>query len=169
MPELEHEFDDELKSKTEIKQEMHKMQDFALSIVKMSKHQRSKLPLSEEVQEALVLADKIQGKHEALRRHVRFMAKVFVEKGIEDIVQAIEVMQNKHQQIDLKNQRLEQLAVSLIEQGNNEIEALLSEQPTMERQKLRQLVRQAAKEHKVQKPAKYHQELIKYIKTHQAD
>ena len=32
---------DELKSKTEIKKEMHQLQDFAQSLVEMSKHQRS--------------------------------------------------------------------------------------------------------------------------------
>ena len=44
---------EELKSKTEIKKEMHQLQDFAQSIIEMSKHQRSLIPLSEELKDAM--------------------------------------------------------------------------------------------------------------------
>lgn len=160
------ELDEDLKSKSEIKREMHRLQDFGQKIVEMSKHQRSRLPLTDELKDAMVLADKILNKHEALRRHIRHIAKILSETDLEPINQALDVMANKHQQESVKHTKLESLRDELIEGGNETIESLLAENPAMERQKLRQLVRQASKEAKAEKPAKYCKELFNYLKSH---
>ena len=118
------ELEEELLSKSEIKREMHRLQDFGLGLVKMSKHQRSRLPLTDELKNAMVLADKITNKHEALRRHVRHIAKILAETDLEPIKQAMDVMANKHQQESVKFEKLEQLRDELIAQGNDEIESL---------------------------------------------
>ena len=57
--ESSEEMEEELKSKSEVKREMHQLQDFAQSLIEMSKHQRSRLPLSEDIKDAMILADKI--------------------------------------------------------------------------------------------------------------
>ncbi len=161
---LSSELEQELKSKTEIKKEMHQLQDFAQSIVEMSKHQRSRLPLSEDLKDAMIVADKIRNKHEALRRHIRHIAKILLETDLDPIYQAIDVMANKHQQETAKFVRLESLRDELIEQGNEAIEALLAEFENMERQKLKQLVRNAAKEKKAEKLGKHYKNLFAYLK-----
>lgn len=158
--------EEELKSKSEIKREMHQLQDFAQNIVNMSKHQRSKLPLTDDLKYAMEVADKIANKHEALRRHIRHIAKILLETDLDPINQALDVMANKHQQESSKHTKLEELRENLMTQGNELIEKLLSDNAGMERQKLRQLVRQASKEHKAEKPAKYSAELFQYLKTH---
>jgi len=166
MPESAPEFDEELKSKSEIKREMHKLQDFAMQLVKLSKHQRSKIPFSESFKHELLLADKIKGKHEALRRHIRHIAKVLSEMDLGPINQALDVMANKHQQETAKFVHLENLRDQLIAQGNDLVEELLAKYDNMDRQKLRQLVRQAAKEKKLEKVGKYHRDLFAYLKEH---
>ncbi|GAA6203958.1 MULTISPECIES: ribosome biogenesis factor YjgA [Thalassotalea] len=166
MPDSAAEFDEELKSKSEIKREMHQMQDFALKLVKLSKHQRSKIPFTEEFKQELILADKIQNKHEALRRHVRHMAKVLCEMDLEPINQALDVMANKHQQETAKFVHLESLRDQLMDGDNSFIEETLNQHETMERQKLRQLIRQAAKEKKLEKPGKGFRDLFTYLKEH---
>lgn len=166
MPESAPEFDDELKSKSEIKREMHQMQDFALKLVKLSKHQRSKIPFPDDFMHELTLADKIQNKHEALRRHIRHMAKVLCEMDLDPIHQALDVMANKHQQETAKFVQLESLRDQLIEGGNDFIETLLSQHETMERQKFRQLIRQASKEKKLEKLGKGYRDLFAYLKEH---
>ncbi len=160
------ELEEELLSKSEIKREMHRLQDFGLVIVKMSKHQRSKLPLTDELKASMVLADKIANKHEALRRHVRHIAKILAETDLEPIKQAMDVMANKHQQESAKFDKLEKIHDELITQGNDNIEDLLAQCETMERQKLRQLVRQAKKEHKEEKVGKHYRDLFAYLKEH---
>jgi len=161
---LSQEMDDELKSKSEIKREMHKLQDFAQRIIEMSKHQRSLLPLSEDLKDAMIVADKIKNKHEALRRHIRHTAKILLETDLEPIHQALDVMANKHQQSTAKFVRLEALRDELIEQGNDAVEALLTEFTKLERQKLKQLVRLAAKEKKAEKLGKHYKNLFTYLK-----
>ncbi len=161
---LTSETEQELKSKTEIKKEMHQLQDFGQMLVEMSKHQRSRLPLSEELKHAMVVADKIRNKHEALRRHIRHIAKILVETDMAPIHHAIDVMNNKHQQETAKFIRLEKLRDELIEQGNPAVEALLTEFEHMERQKLKQLVRHAVKEKKAEKLGKHYRNLFTYLK-----
>lgn len=158
------ELDEDLKSKSEIKREMHQLQEFALQLVKMSKHQRSRLPLTENLLEAMVVAGKIQNKHEALSRHIRYIAKILSETDLAPIYQAMDVMANKHQQETAKFVRLEQLRDELIDQGADAIETLLAEYPGLERQKLRQLVRHAAKEKAAEKIGKHYKNLFSYLK-----
>lgn len=171
MPQSANDIDDltpemaeELKSKTEIKKEMHQLQDFAQSLVEMSKHQRSLIPLTDDLKDAMVVADKIRNKHEALRRHIRHIAKILVETDLAPIHQAIDVMANKHQQSTAKFERLENLREQLVEQGNDAVEALLLEFEQMDRQKLKQLVRNAAKEKKAEKLGKHYKNLFIYLK-----
>lgn len=161
---LTPEMEEELKSKTEIKKEMHQLQDFAQSLVEMSKHQRSLISLTDELKDAMVVADKIRNKHEALRRHIRHIAKILLETDLAPIHQAIDVMANKHQQSTAKFERLENLREQLIEQGNDAVEALLLEFEQMDRQKLKQLVRNAAKEKKAEKLGKHYKNLFTYLK-----
>ncbi len=171
MPQSERDIDqldEELKSKSEIKREMLQLQDFANKLIKLSKHQRSKIPFNEQLQADLVLADKIHNKHEALRRHVRHMAKVLSETDLTDIHQALDVMANKHQQESSKFIKLEQLKNKLITEGATQVETLLATYESMERQKLRQLVRQAEQEIKAEKIGKYNRNLLNYLKQHMA-
>lgn len=160
------ELDEELKSKSEVKREMIQLQIFGQSLIDLSKHQRSKIPFTEEIKDALILADKIKNKHEALRRHVRHLARILSESDLEPIKHALDVMANKHQQETAKFVKLEKMRDDAIEQGNDFVEALLTEHESMERQKLRQLVRQAAKEKKIEKLGKYYKELFDYLKLH---
>jgi len=170
MPQSANDIDDltpemeELKSKTEIKKEMHQLQDFAQSLVEMSKHQRSLISLTDDLKDAMIVADKIRNKHEALRRHIRHIAKILLETDLKPIHKAIEVMENKHQQSTAKFLRLEDLRDQLIEQGNDAVEDTLIEFDKMERQKLKQLVRHAAKEKKAEKLGKHYKNLFAYLK-----
>ncbi|MFD2165008.1 ribosome biogenesis factor YjgA [Thalassotalea euphylliae] len=169
MHHLDHdidEFDEDYKSKTDVKREMHELQEFALNMIRLPKVKRKKLPLNEELQDAMVLADKIINKPEPLRRHCRFIAKILLETGTEEIQKSLDAMANKHQQQTMQQEKFELLREKLIDEGADAIEALLAECDSMERQKLRQLVRQAAKEKKSEKPAKGYRDLLAYIKEH---
>jgi ribosome-associated protein len=169
MPESSNEIDDldeELKSKSEVKREMIQLQIFGQKLIDLSKHQRSKIPFTEDIKDALILADKINNKHEALRRHVRHLARMLSETDLDPIKHALDVMANKHQQETAKFIKLEKMRDNTIDQGSDAIEALLTEYPSMERQKLRQIVRQASKEKKAEKVGKYYKELFEYLKFH---
>ena len=156
--------EEELKSKTQIKNEMLALQALGRKIVELSKSQRARLPLDENMLTALALADKIKGKHDALNRHVQHIGKILREADIEGIHKVLDILANKHQQETMKFHHLEELRDKLIAGNNDDVEALLSKCPNMERQKLKQLIRQAAKEVKAQKLSTNYRDLFKYIR-----
>lgn len=158
------EFDEEYKSKTEMKHEMHQFHDFAQKLVDFTKHQRSKLPLNDELLSAMALADKIKNKHEALRRHVRYVGKLLSTMDLEPINKALDLMANKHQQETIKFNKLELLRDDLLINGHDAVESLIAKHPSIDRQKLRQLVRNASKEKLAEKPGKSYRDLFQYLK-----
>ena len=153
-------------SKTELKNDMKDMQRLGTELCSLNKQQREKLPLNEEIQAALVIADKIRGKHDAYNRNIQFIAKQLFASNHEDVQTELDKLNNKHSIELIRNTRLEEIRDDLIAIGNEKIEELLELHEGFERQRMRQLVRQAAKEVKAEKPSKSFKELFKYLKQH---
>ena len=59
---------------------------------------------------------------------------------------------------------IEVLRDEILREGNSKIESTIADYPQLERQKLRQLVRQANKQQTENKPAKASRELFQYLK-----
>ncbi|NOU53061.1 DUF615 domain-containing protein [Pseudoalteromonas sp. JBTF-M23] len=152
-------------SKSELKRDAQQYQQLAQDLASMPKKQRDKLPLTGDLLDAMVVADKIRQKSEAYRRHINYITKTLrLTENVEEIEAAIAVMLNKNNQADVLLNKVELLRNELIEQGDSKINDLLEQYPTLERQKMRQLVRQASKEFKAEKPAKGYKELFQYLK-----
>jgi ribosome-associated protein len=145
------EFAEEEISKSQIKREAEALKVIGRQLVELSNKQLAKIPGSAPLFEAIAVAHKIKSKHEALRRQIQYIGKVLRSEDIDAITAALDKLHNKHQQLTHASQRLEQLRDELIEQGDPKINELLAEFPQLERQKLRQLVRQANKEKKTGK------------------
>ena len=156
--------EEEFVSKTQIKQEMFVLQALGRKLVALSKSQRARLPLDDDMRDALILADKIKNKHEAAKRHMQYIGKTLREADLDGIYKELDVMANKHQQEAIKHTRLEELRDKLIAGNNDDAENVLQESEKLERQKLKQLIRQAAKEVKAEKPAKSYRDLFQYLK-----
>lgn len=152
-------------SKTDIKKEAKELQDFARQLLKLSKSQRKELTASDELQAAFILADKISNKPDALRRHVQFMTKLLRDEELETLRLEHQKLTTPQQTSDKEMKQLENWRDKLIQMGDEAINQLLAEAPTLERQKLRQLTRQAKKELDKEKPGKSYKELFQYIKN----
>ncbi|WP_371188029.1 ribosome biogenesis factor YjgA [Thalassotalea maritima] len=153
-------------SRAELKRDMKDLQKLAEEICHLSVKQRSKLPLNDEIAEALVVADKIKGKHDAFHRNVQFIAKQLASIDADAVRLELDIMQNKHGIEDHKNNFYDQLRDDVLNADNDTIEQLIHDNEGLERQRFRQLIRQASKELKQQKPAKSYKELFKYLKQH---
>lgn len=152
-------------SKSELKRDAQQYQQLAIDLAAMSNKQRDKLPLSDDLVEAMVVADKIRAKSEAYRRHINYISKTLrLTDNVADIEAAIELMLNKNNQADVLLNKIESTRTELINNGDSLINNLLEQYPSLERQKLRQLVRQATKEAKAEKPAKGYKDLFQYLK-----
>ena len=151
-------------SKSQIKREAEALKIIGRDLVALSKKQLAQIPMSELLIHGISVAHKISGKHEALRRQIQYIGKVLRNEDIDAIRTAIDKLNNKHQQLTHASQRLEKLRDDVIEQGDTKINELLEKHPALDRQKLRQLVRQANKEKKAEKPAKASKDLFAYLK-----
>ncbi|MGO2012247.1 MAG: ribosome biogenesis factor YjgA [Pseudoalteromonas sp.] len=152
-------------SKSELKRDAQELHQLGSDIAKMGKKQRERLPLNDDLQEAMVVADKISNKSDAYRRHLNYIAKTLrTVENIDEIKALIDIMLNKNNQAEVIIKKIEQLRSDLIEQGDDLINQTIEQYPTLERQKMRQLVRNAAKEVKAEKPARGYRELFQYLK-----
>jgi ribosome-associated protein len=156
--------DEEEISKSQIKREAEALKIIGRELVGLSKKQLPQIPGSELLFHAIAVAHKISDKNEALRRQIQYIGKVLRNEDCDAIRAAIDKLNNKHQQLTHATERLEKLRDDLITEGDSKINALLEDFPSLERQKLRQLVRQANKEQKTEKPAKAAKELFAYLK-----
>ncbi|MFM2486701.1 ribosome biogenesis factor YjgA [Celerinatantimonas yamalensis] len=157
--------DDEWISKSELKREAQQLQRLGKKICDLRPAFLATIPLSEPMQEAVALAKRLTGKREALRRHMNYVGKLMRNEDIAAIEQAMEKITNRHLYANQRQHQLEQLRDELINapQSDDVINALLDNQPQLERQKLRQLIRQAKFEQSKQKAPKSARELFRYL------
>ena len=155
--------DDEI-SKSQIKREAEALKLVGRQLVELGKKQLAQIPGSESLFHAISVAHKIQNKNEALRRQIQYIGKVLRNEDVVAINATLDKLNNKHQQLTHASIKLEKVRDELIELGDPKINELLETFPALERQKIRQLVRQANKEKKLEKPAKAAKELFAYLK-----
>ncbi len=152
-------------SKSELKRDAQEIHELGAAIALLGKKQQAKLPLNDDLVEAMVVADKIDKKNEAYRRHLNYIAKTLRQSdNLEDIQAAFDLITNKNNKADVAIHGIEHTRTELIEQGDKKINELVAEYANFERQRLRQLTRQAKKELDKQKPGKSHKELFQYLK-----
>jgi ribosome-associated protein len=157
--------DENYVSKAELKKEVKELQAFAEQLVNLGKSQKKRLSASDELQAAFILADKISNKPDALRRHMQFITKQLKDEDLDKLRAEYERIMSPNIVTDKIMRKLEKVRDNLLNNGDEAINQLIELHPTIERQKLRQLVRQAKKEVEKEKPGKNYKELFQYIKT----
>jgi ribosome-associated protein len=86
--------DDYIKSKTQVKREMHALQDLGEKLVEMNEKQLAGIPVDETMLDAIHLARKLPRK-EARRRQLQFIGKLMREGNHEEIQAAVDKLQNR--------------------------------------------------------------------------
>ena len=155
--------EEEGKSKSQVKREMHELQKLGEELVALSAAARAKLPLDDELQDALQLADKLGSKREALRRHIQFIGRLMRTRDIEPIEQALAVIRNTNQAATRQFHKVEHWRDKLLA-DNDAVTEFIAAYPEVDVQQLRQLIRNAKKEQEKQQPQKYFRELFQLIK-----
>lgn len=159
-----HDDESEYKSKTQIKQEMLALQKLGQELVNLGEAALKKMPMDDELEDAVMLARRINRKKDGFRRQLQFIGKLLRTRDVEPIEIALNELRNTHQRANQQFHKLEKTRDDLIARGDDAINELLGENPDLDRQKLRQLVRQANKEKQQNKPPKASREIFQYIK-----
>lgn len=155
--------DDSLKSKSQIKREMLALQDLGLKLVDCGNN-LSRFELSDTELEAIELARRINRKKDGFRRQIQFIGKLLRKRDIAPILDVMQQLENQKQSSNQHFHQLENWRDRLISEKDTAINALMAEQPGADRQKLRQLVRQAAKQQENNQPPKAAREIFQYLK-----
>ncbi len=150
-------------SKSEMKRDMEALQKLGEELVGLKPSALEKFPLSEELREAI--ADAQRFKNEARRRQLQRIGKLMRYEDPEPIQIALDKLRNKHSQTTAALHKLEMLRDRIVEEGDNAIDDVMALYPDADRQHLRQLARQAAKEKASAKPPKSYREIFQILKA----
>ena len=150
------------KSKSQVKREMQALRDLGKELVDLPAAELAKFELSESLLDAIALAQ--HSKREALRRQLQHIGKLLRDEDETAIRRTmVQISQPKKDEIKAFHE-LEQWRDRLITGDDEVINRLISRFPDADRQHLRQLVRNARRERKMEKPPKYSRLLFQYLK-----
>ncbi|GEA62349.1 ribosome biogenesis factor YjgA [Vibrio comitans] len=149
-------------SKTEMKEDMEALQKLGEELVGLKPSVLEKFPLPDSLAEAIKDAQRFN--KEAKRRQLQFIGKLMRQIEVEPIQAALDKHRNKHSQASSELHKLEALRDRVVENGDSAIEEVLNQFPSADRQRLRQLARQANKEKKASKPPKAYREIFQVLK-----
>jgi ribosome-associated protein len=155
------------KSKTQIKKEMQALQVLGTDLVNLTQRQLEHFPLDDELRDAISIAQRINRKKEGFRRQLQYIGKLMRSRDTDSIQIALEKMKQAHHQSNQAFHALEKLRDNILAANDQQLEHILAENSTLDRQKLRQLKRQASKEQQLNKPPKSARELFQYLKQRQ--
>ena len=156
--------EEEVISKSQRKRNADAAQKLGKDILALSHDDQKSMDLPESLSDALDEARRIK-KNSALKRQLQYIGKLMRTIDVEPIQEQYLKLTN-HYDKDIKIlHNLEKWRDRLLEEGDKALEDLLIEAPNADRQHLRQLVRQSAKETQLKKPPKSAREIFKYLKV----
>lgn len=150
-------------SKSEIKRDAEDLKQLGEKLVNLTKANLTKVPLDDSLKDAIELAQRLQ--KEARRRQLQYIGKLLRSIDAEPIREALEKIENKHNQQQAMLHKLEVLRDELVAKGDTALTDLLNEHPSADRQQLRNLIRAAQKEKEQNKPSKAYREIYQILKT----
>lgn len=149
-------------SKSEIKRDAEQLKQLGEKLTQLTAPNLGKIPLPENILEAVQLAQRLQ--KEARRRQLQYIGKLLRNTEVEPIQEALDKLENKHQQQQALFHKLEQWRDDLVSRGDQALDQLLTDYPKLDRQQLRHLVRSAQKEQAQNKPPKAYREIYQILK-----
>ena len=162
MSEIER--DDDLVSKSELKRAAEQQQQLGEQLVNLAEGKLAKMPLDEALRDAILLAQRIRNTREGYRRQLQLIGKMMRHRDTGPIRQALSELENAHDAQNAIFHQLEKQRDNILANGDAAIQQFIDDYPHADRQKLRQLYRQASKQSQQGKPPSAARELFKYLR-----
>ncbi len=156
--------EEELVSKTQIKNEMNERQALGMQLTKLAPDTLKKIGLSEELLEAVLFYKKITA-NGALKRQAQFIGRLMRDTDPEPIQAYLNKLKGDNAEHNAAMQRLELLRERLVE-SDDALTELISKKPELPISELRTLIRNARREKEQNKPPKAFRELFQLLKQH---
>ncbi|UQY36002.1 ribosome-associated protein [Pseudomonas fulva] len=151
------------KSKSQVKRELHALQELGQRLAGLKPELQRKLPLTDALRRALEEAPKHTA-NSAKKRHVQFIGKLMREQDIDAIVALLDQVDASTRQYNERFHNLERWRDRLIEGNDEVLEKFITEYPDADRQHLRGLIRHAQHEAAQNKAPAASRKIFKYIR-----
>ena len=161
--ENEHNGDEHYISKSQAKRDVEALQKLGEKLVLLSSNVLEKFTLDERLKDEILFAQSIRS-HSARRRQLQLIGKLMRHADYNSIQQQYDRYQNQLGETNARFHTLEHWRDRILAEGDPAINELLTEQPALDRSRLRQLLRNARKEAENNKPPKSSRQLFKYLK-----
>jgi len=157
-----HQENDELpKSKSQVKREMQFLRDLGEELVELPLVSLKKFDFTENLLDSILLAKEL--KREARRRQLQHVGKLLREEDHVAIRQLLSQISQPQRDEVIAFHEIEQWRDKLLVGDDETINQAVCKFHNADRQTLRQLVRQAIKERKLEKPPKFARLLFQYL------
>jgi ribosome-associated protein len=150
-------------SKSQRKRDAHALQALAVSLTELSESELARVPMPDELREAVVVARGIRA-HGALARQRQYLGRLMRDIDPEPIRAALDEIHSRSRAHVAHQHRLERWRDRLIAEGDAALEALVAEAPDADRQHLRSLVREARKEQRLGRPPQGARAIFRYLR-----
>lgn len=154
--------DRESKSKSQRKREHHALQALAESLIRLSAGQLATVPMSDTLRQNVM--DATTMKKGALRRQIRFLARLLSEEDAEAVFTAVERAAHGSREETARLHRIERWRQRLLENEPEALAAFIEMHPAADRQRLRQLLRAARQERERNAPPQAFRRLFALIR-----
>jgi ribosome-associated protein len=150
------------KSKSQVKRELQALHDLGRNLVELPGKSLQQIPLADETREAIIQAKHL--KMEALRRQLKHIGKLMRDEDADSIRIALDKLRHPHEKEVSEFHEVEGWRDSLLAGDDAVLGELCVRFVDIDRQHLRQLIRNAKKERELNKPPKSARVLFRYLK-----
>lgn len=168
MKDTDYEDDGQI-SKSELKREAHRHQDLGKRLTELNASKWKELPITETLFNALVENARLK-QHEAKRRHMQYIGRLMRDEDVDAIQARIDLFDPSSEAYGRRIRQQELWRTRLVNDANA-LNAFIEEFPEVDRQALRNLVRNAQKEMSTEppKPGTGYKKLFQFIKDQMVD
>ncbi len=156
--------DEHYVSKSQLKRDADAQQELGEKLVNLSEGKLAKLPIDEELMDAIHLAQRIRNTREGYRRQLQLVGKMMRHRDTAPIEAGLQELEHAHHEQNALFHQLEKHRDHILAEGDSAIQEFVDAYPATDRQKLRQLYRQANKQQQQGKPPTAARELFKYLR-----
>jgi ribosome-associated protein len=150
-------------SKSQRKREANELLDLAKQLISMSEARLKKLPMDQDLRDEVGFARSIRA-HGARKRQMMTVGKMLRKRDNDELLDAVNKLDQKNRQENARFHHVEAWRDRLVEGSDHELSALLEQTPTANVQTLRQLIRNAKKEFKLNKASTAARKLFKLLR-----
>lgn len=162
MPQSEPQKPD-IESKSQRKKDMLALQKIGESLIKLTEQQLATIDLPDNLFRAIQHMKSLTS-NEAKRRQLQYIGKIMRQIDPESIKEALKRIEFIHEKNTTQFHRIEEWRAKLLMHGDDALNSFLVDYPNVDRQQLRQLIRNAQQDRKNNKNTGAEKALFRYIR-----